>query len=115
MRAVGLFALVLLSTVTACHSGGSGGAPGGLDGKVLFESVCARCHAVDGKGDPTAKLQLGVPDMTDPAWQAAHSDEVIKLTVHEGSKSKKMPALGDYFSDAQLDEIIKHVRGFAVR
>ncbi len=51
--------------------------------------------------------------MTDPAWQAKHSDADIHRTVHEGSKSKKMPALGDYYSDPQIDAIIKHVRAFS--
>src|SRR2546421_253322 len=60
-------------------------------GKALFDQTCARCHAPDGKGDLAARAQLGVPDMTDPAWQAAHPDDIIKRTVREGSKSKKMP------------------------
>jgi mono/diheme cytochrome c family protein len=84
-----------------------------LDGKQLFDQVCARCHAVDGKGDPTAKLQLGVPDMTDPAWQKRLTDADIHRTVHEGSRSKKMPALGDFYNDDQIDAIIKHIRTFS--
>ena len=86
-----------------------------VDGKQLFSTICARCHGEDGKGEPTAKLRLGVPDMTDPAWQRAHPDDVIEKTVHKGSQSQKMPAFGDYFSDQQLDAIIGHVRSLERR
>ena len=82
------------------------------DGSARFEQICARCHGRDGKGDPVAKAQLGVPDMTDPAWQDRLSNDDIRRTVREGPKSKKMPPFGDLFSPAQLDAIIAHVRSF---
>lgn len=83
------------------------------DGKALFEAVCARCHGADGTGDPVEKARLGVPDMTDPRWQASHTDEDIHRTMIEGSKSKKMPAFGKTaFRPEQLDALIRHVRGF---
>jgi len=82
------------------------------DGSALFNQTCARCHGPDGRGDPIAKAQLGVPDMTDGAWQARHSDDDIRRTVHEGSKSKKMPPFGEVYAPAQLDAIIAHVRSF---
>jgi mono/diheme cytochrome c family protein len=85
------------------------------DGRALFGEICARCHGPDGRGDPVAKLQLGVPDMTDPAWQARLTDDDIWITVRKGSRSKKMPGFGDTFTSEQLDSIIKHVRSFSVR
>ena len=100
--------VAFLLLCAACR--GPGAAP--ADGSALFEQTCARCHGRDGKGDPVAKAQLGVPDMTDPAWQDAHPDDLIRRTVHEGSRSKKMPPFGDVYSPAQLDAIIGHVRSF---
>jgi mono/diheme cytochrome c family protein len=82
-------------------------------GAALFGATCARCHAADGRGDPTAKATLGVPDMTDPAWQARLTDEDIRRTVREGSRSKKMPPFGALYSAAQLEALVAHVRGLA--
>ena len=103
---VGIFGLGGCAPPETEHGAGTG------VGKTLFDQTCARCHAADGKGDPTAKAQLGVPDMSDPAWQGVHPDDVIKRTVREGSKSKKMPPFGTIYSDAQLDAIIAYVRTF---
>ena len=116
MRTVASAIVLLLSTalvaVLGCAPPEAQHGGGEAAGKTLFEQTCARCHAVNGKGDPAAKAQLGVPDMTDPAWQAAHPDDLIKRTVKEGSKSKKMPPFGTIYSDPQLDAIIAHVRTF---
>lgn len=83
-----------------------------VDGRTLFEQTCGRCHGADGKGEPVAKAQLGVPDMTASAWQQAHSDDDIRNTVRAGSKSKKMPPFGNVYSPAQLDALVEHVRSF---
>ena len=101
------FVAFLLLILACNHPDATGG-----DGSALFDQTCARCHGKDGKGDPVAKAQLGVPDMTDTAWQQKHSDDDIRRTVHEGSRSKKMPPFGDVYSPAQLDAIIAHVRSF---
>lgn len=88
-------------------------APGGeLDGARLFAQTCARCHGPDGHGDPVARAQLGVPDMTDAAWQARLADGDIRRTVVQGSKSKKMPPFDGFYDAAQLDALIAHVRSF---
>ena len=86
---------------------------GSLDGAELFNGTCAHCHGQDGTGVPEQVARLGVPNMTDAKWQAAHTDDDIRRTVHKGSKSKKMPAFGAAFSEAQLGAVIVHVRWLA--
>ena len=98
--------LVLALFLAACKQP----IPDTTDGKQLFEYTCARCHGNDGHGDPVLKPQLGVPDMTEAAWQARLTDDDIARTVHHGSRSGKMPALGNMYSDEQLAAIIKYVR-----
>lgn len=86
--------------------------PNSTDGQVLFEYTCARCHAKDGHGDPMLKSQIGVPDMTSPDWQRARTDDDIKATIRNGSKSGKMPPFGKSYTDEQLDALVKYVRHF---
>jgi len=105
-------ALVLIMLVSSACRGSAGDS---TDGRVLFEQVCARCHGRDGVGDPIQRINLGVPDMTAPAWQAAHTDDDIRRTIREGSKSHKMPGFGDFYKPAQLDALVRYVRGFTRR
>ncbi len=107
MRVAVLIALL----ATACR----GSAGESTDGRALFEQVCARCHGRTGVGDPVQKISLGVPDMTDPAWQAARTDDDIRRTIREGSKSHKMPGFGDFYKPAQLDALARHVRSLAAK
>ena len=100
----------LVAIVVACL-GCEAGAPRTRDGRVLFQAVCARCHAPDGRGDPIERARLGVPDMTDPRWQDARSDADIRRTIVDGSKTKKMPAFGRAaFDEAQLAALAAYVR-----
>lgn len=84
--------------------------PKSTDGKQLFESVCAKCHAFDGRGVAAMRERLNVPDMTDPAWQAARQDDDIVHIIRNGSKSGKMPPLGRMFTEQQERAIVAHVR-----
>ena len=102
-----LRSIAVLLTLAGCK-----GPTQSADGAKLFNETCARCHAPDGHGDPTAKRTLGVPDMHDPVWQARLTDDDIRRTVREGSTSKKMPPFGTFYSKVQLDALVAHVRGF---
>jgi cytochrome c oxidase cbb3-type subunit 3 len=59
-------------------------------GKTQFETVCAACHGVDGKGNPL----LGAPNLTDSIWLYGGDAATIKLTVENG-RNGQMPAFGD--------------------
>lgn len=86
-----------------------------------YEAVCARCHGLDGKGEPALDSQQGGmaprPDFTDPAWQARTRDEQIRRVVLEGGaavgKSRDMPAWRGFFEDDELDDLVKKIRDFA--
>ena len=55
--------------------------------------------------------RLGVKDMTEPAWQASHSDGRIKQTTRQGNRAIKMPAFGaDKFDDKALDDLVAYMR-----
>jgi mono/diheme cytochrome c family protein len=103
-----IFAAVLLAS-------GCSGSTDGADGKKLFEATCARCHGPDGTGDPLQKIKLGVPDMTAAAFQRKVTDDDIRRTVREGSKSKKMPSFGTFYEPRQLDALVRYVRALERR
>jgi cytochrome c len=106
--------LLVIATIAAMASGACrGSAPGTTDGRALFEQTCARCHGSSGEGDPAQRISLGVPDLTDPAWQAARTDDDIRRVVREGSKTHKMPGFNDFYKPAQLDALARHVRSLA--
>jgi mono/diheme cytochrome c family protein len=73
----------------------------------LYAKHCAKCHGADGKGIKS----LETPDMTDPKWQAAHTDKKISTVLANGEGV--MPGFKGTLSAAQLASLVKHVRAFA--
>lgn len=65
-----------------------------VQGKPLYEGICAACHGLAGKGNP----ELGAPDLTDEYWLYGSSNESLHKTISEG-RHGVMPAhrvlLGD--------------------
>ena len=40
-----------------------------LSGRVIFSTICVRCHGIDGKGEGPMKFTPPVADLTSPAIQ----------------------------------------------
>jgi cytochrome c oxidase cbb3-type subunit 3 len=59
-------------------------------GKTIFETNCAACHGMDGKGNPL----LGAPDLTDGTWLYGGDPATLRLTVANG-RNGQMPAFGE--------------------
>ena len=72
-----------------------------------FTNTCARCHNADGSG----YADLGIPNFTDPVWQAAHPEAERELTIRNGVTGK-MPAFGAILSAGEIEVLLEHVRGF---
>lgn len=110
-RQKAIFLLITLASM-ACSGCEKKARAEHADGKGLFESTCARCHGPDGNGG--LPLFDGGPsprNFRDRAFHASHTDEQIKLTIVNG-KGIGMPPFGTTFTDAQLDALVAHVRGF---
>jgi cytochrome c oxidase cbb3-type subunit 3 len=58
-----------------------------VQGRKLYEGVCAACHGVDGKGN----ADLGAPDLTDGYWMYGSSRESLRHTILHG-RHGSMPA-----------------------
>jgi mono/diheme cytochrome c family protein len=87
-------------------------------GEQLFESACAACHGLDGKGAPRSAVgfEVPLPDFTDCAFATAEPDPDWFAVVHEGGPirglDRHMPAFGSVLSPAEISLAIGHVRTF---
>ena len=59
-------------------------------GRTVFETNCAACHGVDGKGNPL----VGAPNLTDDVWLYGGDAATLKQTIDAG-RNGQMPAFGD--------------------
>jgi cytochrome c oxidase cbb3-type subunit 3 len=66
-------------------------------GKTRFETVCAACHGVDGKGNPL----LGAPNLTDEIWLYGGDEATLTTTVTNG-RNGQMPAFGDRLGEQRV-------------
>jgi cytochrome c oxidase cbb3-type subunit 3 len=61
-----------------------------LAGQTVFETNCAACHGVDGKGNPI----LGAPNLTDDIWLYGGDAATLHQT-RENGRNGQMPAFGE--------------------
>jgi len=84
------------------------------DGKTNWDSLCAKCHGADGKGQTKMGQKLGVKDFTDAKVQAEIKDDAAFKTIKEGMKDadgKTMMKAFDTLSDEEIKGLVTFVRG----
>lgn len=91
--------------------------PGTLDGKLMYDAWCARCHGTDGKGPlEGVELDTPVPDFTDCSFTTREPrKDWLAVVMHGGPArglSMTMPAWGEAITEDQARAIISHVRTF---
>jgi cytochrome c oxidase cbb3-type subunit 3 len=59
-------------------------------GKTRFETLCAACHGLDGRGNPL----LGAPDLADRTSLYGSDAAALRLSVEHG-RNGQMPAFGE--------------------
>ena len=75
------------------------------DGESLYAKHCSVCHGVEGIGGVGVPLHL-------PDFLAVSSDDYLRKSILEGRPGRVMPSFLQ-FSDAELDAIVKYIRGFS--
>jgi cytochrome c oxidase cbb3-type subunit 3 len=73
-------------------------------GKTRFETVCAACHGIDGKGNQA----LGAPNLTDGVWLHGGSLKDIRETVTNG-RTNHMPPHLDRLGDTKVRLLAAYV------
>ena len=83
------------------------------DGKIVYTDSCAKCHGEDGKGATKMGQKLGAKDYTDPAVQAAFTDEQGIKSVKEGmKKDDKTLMKPSELPDADIKASVEYMRTF---
>jgi mono/diheme cytochrome c family protein len=107
------FALALLCLAIGGHpcwaQTKQGSAANSDKAKELYQQLCQRCHAADGKGDPGTK---DVPDFTTRSWHEHKRDSEMIVSILDG-KGSVMPSFTGKVSQAQAKELVSYVRAFA--
>jgi mono/diheme cytochrome c family protein len=83
------------------------------DAKANWESLCAKCHGAEGKGDTKIGQKLGVKDFTDAKVQADLKDDVAAKNIKEGLKDadgKTLMKPFDTLSDDEVKALVQYVR-----
>ena len=89
------------------------------DAKENYETICAKCHGLEGKADTKMGQKLGAKDFTDAKIQADMKDEDMTKAIKDGIKDAdgktKMKAYvtgaDTPLSDADVKALVSYVRG----
>jgi len=106
---VGLGLLGMFASAAGCNTPGDDPGPAiPVDVAALYGQMCARCHGVDGRGDPEMKKTLPVRDFSDPQFQANVSTDQIGQTLMTGKN--QMPAFGGMLSVPKIQAMSGYVK-----
>ena len=83
-----------------------------LSGRVIYSTICIRCHGVDGKGDGQMKFTPPVADLTSLAVQGKLDARLFK-SVHDGKPNTAMGAWRESLSDDEIWDALAYVRTLA--
>lgn len=85
----------------------------GAEAKENWETLCAKCHGADGKGETKMGAKLGVKDFTDAKVQADIKDDEAIKSIKEGRKDadgKTLMKAFDALSDDEAKALLAYVR-----
>jgi mono/diheme cytochrome c family protein len=100
-----LLSVVVLGSSAWVESAAQSKSPAGGTA-TLYTKHCAKCHLEDGKGLES----LSPPNFTDSKWQAERTNAALLKSIREGQGT--MPPYKDVLTAAQINALVKHVRGF---
>ena len=83
-----------------------------LSGRVIFSTICVRCHGIDGKGQGQMTFTPPVADLTSPAIQGKLDARLFK-SVHDGKQNTAMGAWREALTDDEIWDVLAYVRTLA--
>ena len=104
-----VWAAGLIGASASCTTPGDDPGPAlPVDPAALYAQMCARCHGVDGRGDPEMKKSMAVRDFSDPEFQARATSDELARTIMAGKA--QMPAFGGLLSAPKIQSLSGFVR-----
>lgn len=94
------WALALLAVVVAVPAVAQSGAD-------LYKSKCAMCHGPDGLANTPVAKSMKVPSFQSPDALKMSEGQLIEVTRNGKGK---MPAYNGKLTDAQIKEVVAHIR-----
>ena len=83
-----------------------------LSCRVIYSTICIRCHGIDGKGDGQLKFTPPVADLTSSVVQGKLDARLFK-SVHDGKQNTAMGAWREAFTDDEIWDVLAYVRTLA--
>lgn len=83
-----------------------------VSGRVIYSTICIRCHGTDGKGNGQMKFTPPVADLTSPAVQGKLDARLFK-SVHDGRPNTAMGAWREALSDDEIWDALAYIRTLA--
>jgi mono/diheme cytochrome c family protein len=84
-----------------------------LSGRVIYSTICVRCHGIDGKGGDM-KFTPPAADLTSPAVQSKLDARLFKI-VHDGKANTAMGAWREALTDDEIWDVLAYVRTLAAQ
>jgi len=104
-----VWAVGLIGASASCTTPGDDPGPAlPVDPAALYAQMCARCHGVDGRGDPEIKKTMAVRDFSEPEFQARATSDELARTIMAGKA--QMPAFGGLLSTPKIQSLSGFVR-----
>lgn len=110
-------AIVAVAVVAAPFIALSAGVASAEKAADNYKLFCVQCHGTKGtgKGINAPYLAVAPRNHTDPKAMGELSDANVTKAIKEGGiavgKSSQMPPFGAIFSDAEIGDLVKHLRG----
>ncbi len=87
-------------------------------GRLLYESNCAGCHGIDGKGemDEPGRLSAWAPDLNNEGFLSAATDGFLQATIVRGRTGTAMRSFGHGtqglvdLTSQDVDDIVAYIR-----
>jgi mono/diheme cytochrome c family protein len=93
--------------VGACSTSTDAGPAVAVDPAALYSQMCARCHGLDGHGDPLLKTQMQIRDFSDPEVRRVQNQEMEQVIM---AGRKQMPGFGAMLSLPKIQTLTGYVR-----